>query len=177
MTTEKEETSWGSVAVLAVAGLVIAVLVWRSYQSGAPQITTYQAPPAPAAPAAPLAAGEPPVETAQSLAVLAEGHFNAHRYIEAIQAYRKMLILDPADAAVYTDLGLALHYSGKPDEAIAALKKATTLRPKEQRTWLSYGFVLMSNGKEKPARAALEKTIALGPSTAQGIEAKGMLKR
>lgn len=171
MSAEKEETSWGSVAVLLVAGLVVAALVWRSYQSDAPPITTYQAPSAPSAPSA------PPIATGQSLAALAESHFNARRYDEAISAYRKMLALDPNDAAVYTDMGLALHYSGKADEAVAALQKATTLDAKQQRIWLSYGFVLKSLGREKQARAALEKTVALGPATEQGIEAKSMLKR
>ncbi|MDD5302765.1 MAG: tetratricopeptide repeat protein [Elusimicrobia bacterium] len=170
MSAEKEETSWGSVAVLLVAGIVVVVLVWRSYQNDAPGITTYQAPAA-------APAGAPRAETAPSLAALAESAFNAGRYDEAISAYRKMLALDPNDAGVYTDLGLALHYSGKADEAVAALKKATALEPKGQRAWLSYGFVLKASGREKPARAALEKTVALDPATAQGIEAKGMLKR
>jgi Flp pilus assembly protein TadD len=171
---EKEETSWGSIAVLLVAGLVIVGLVWRSYQNDAPRVAAYQAPPARSAPPA---AAMPQIETAQSLSALAESHFSAHRYEEAIEVYRKMLALDPKDAATYNELGLALHYTGKSEEALDALKKATALEPKEQRAWLSYGFVLKSMGREKPARAALEKVIALDPATAQGVEAKSMLKR
>ena len=88
-----------------------------------------------------------------------------------------MLALDPRDAGIYNELGLALHYKGQSEEAVAALKKATSLDPKMQRAWLSTGFVLKSIGRDDEARAALKKTIALDPATAQGIEAANMIKR
>lgn len=171
MSEEKGETSWASVAILAVAGLGVLVLVWRSYQNDAPRVMTYQAPPSAAVSSAPR------IETAQSLSALAEGHLAARRYDQAIEIYRKMLTLEPQDAGIYNELGLALHYNGKSDEAVAALNQATSLDPKMQRAWLSTGFVLKTLGREKQARAALEKTIALGPATAQGLEAVRMLKR
>lgn len=171
MSTEKEETSWASIAILAAAGLGALLLVWRSYEKDAPRVTTYQAPPS--APAS----SAPQVETPQSLGALADSHLAARRYDEAIGVYRKMLALDPRDAGIYNELGLALHYKGSSEEAVAALMKATSIDPKMQRAWLSTGFVLKSMGREKEARAALKKTIALGPATAQGVEAASMLKR
>ena len=76
MSTEKEETSWGSTAILLVAGLVVVGLVWRSYLNDAPRVTTYQAPPARSVP--PNAAA-PQIETAQSLSAW-PSHFSARRY-------------------------------------------------------------------------------------------------
>lgn len=171
MSTEKEETSWASIAILAAAGLGVLVLVWRSYQNDAPRVTAYQAPPSAAV------SSVPQVETAQSLGALAESHLAARRYDEAIGVYRKMLTLEPRDAGIYNELGLALHYIGKSDEAVAALNKATSLDPKMQRAWLSTGFVLKSMGRDKEALAALKKTIALDPASAQGREAANMIKR
>ncbi len=171
MSTEKEETSWASIAILVVAGLGVAVLVWRSYERDAPRVMTYQAPPSAAVSSAPQ------IETPQSLGALADSHLAARRYDEAIGVYRKMLALAPQDAGIYNELGLALHYKGSSEEAVAALKKATSLDPKMQRAWLSMGFVLKSIGRDKEAATALKKTIALGPATAQGIEAANMLKR
>jgi len=171
MSTEKEETSWGSVAVLLVAGIVVLGLVWRSYQRDAPPITAYQAP------SAPSAAGAPQIET---------GTIPGRRGREPFQRapLRRGDLGLPEDARPRSERRRRLYRHGagpplqrKPDEAVAALKKATALDPKQQRIWLSYGFVLKSLGRQKPARAALEKTVALDPASAQGIEAKSMLKR
>ena len=169
MTAEKEDSHWSSYAILAAAGLGMAFLVWRSYVNDAPRT-------APAS-RAPMAPTTPQIETAHSLAVLAESHFSARRYDDAITVYRKILALDPKDASTYNDLGLALYYRDKPDEALAALKKATALEPGMQRAWLSYGFVLKSLGRDQAARTALEKAVALDPASEQGREAAGMLKR
>ena len=144
MSTEKEETSWGSTAILLVAGLVVVGLVWRSYLNDAPRVTTYQAPPARSAP--PNAAA-PQIETAQSLSALAESHFSARRYAEAISVYRKMLARDPKDAATYNELGLASTH--QEVEELDALRKA---RPWAAAKGLAELRVRAeSMGREKPA--------------------------
>lgn len=174
MSTEDEKDSRAAYAVLAVAGLAFAGLVWRSYHNDAPRIASYTAP---AATPAPGVAGALQVETVEALNAAAEGHLASRRYGEAIRVYRRMLELQPGNASILNELGLALHYDGKSAEAIEALKKATALDPKLQRAWLSQGFVLKSTGQDAKARAALEKTIALGASTPQGVEARKMLGR
>lgn len=171
---ENENDSRAAYAVLAVAGLVGAGLVWRSYRNDAPRIENYAAP---AARPAPSVAGELQVETVETLNILAESHLSSRRFGEAIRVYRKMLELEPKNAAILNELGLALHYDGKSAEAIETLRKATALDPTMQRAWLSRGFVLKSTGQDARARAALEKTIALGASTPQGLEARKMLER
>jgi Flp pilus assembly protein TadD len=171
MTTEQERGSPAAYAILAAAGLAVAVLVWRSYRNDAPRIENY------AVPAAPSAAGAPKADAAPSLNDLAEGHFSAGRYAEAARVYRKMLEADPRNASVLNELGLSLHYQGKSDEAVETLRKATALDPKLQRAWLSLGFTLKSAGRGAEARAALEKAVALDPSSPQGVEARNMLTR
>lgn len=174
MSTEEEKDSRAAYAVLAAAGLIFAGLVWRSYHNDAPRIESYAAPAA--APAAGVA-GALQVETVEALGAAAEGHLASRRYGEAIRVYRRMLELEPGNASIYNELGLALHYDGKSGEALAALEKATALDPKLQRAWLSRGFVLKSTGQDAKARVALEKTVALGPATPQGVEARRMLGR
>ena len=174
MSTEDQKDSRAAYAVLAAAGLAFAGLVWRSYHNDAPRIESYVAP---AAAPAPSVAGALQVETLESLNAAAEGHLASRRYGEAIRVYRRMLELEPKNASLLNELGLALHYDGKSAEAIETLRKATALDPKLQRAWLSQGFVLKSTGQDAKARAALEKTIALGASTPQGVEARKMLER
>lgn len=173
MSSENEKDSRAAAALLGAAGLAFALLVWRSYHNDAPRVASYTA----AAPAPAPAPAAPQVETLETLEALAESQRGARRFDEAARTYRRMLELEPGNASVHNELGLALHYSGRSDEALAVLKKATALDPKLQRAWLSYGFVSKSAGKEAQARAALEKTIALGPSTPQGREALSMLGR
>lgn len=168
---KEEETSWASVAVLAAAGLGIALLVWRSYVNDAPRVQAYRAP------AAAVPAAAPRVDAPQSLAALAESHRSARRFAEAAAVYRRMLALDPKDASLHNELGMALHYTGKGEAAVAALERATALDPKLQRAWLSLGFVNKSLGREKAARAALAKAFALDPSSPVGVEAASMLGR
>ncbi|MBI2787361.1 MAG: tetratricopeptide repeat protein [Elusimicrobia bacterium] len=177
MSTENEKDTRAAYAVLAAAGLALAGLVWRSYHNDAPRIESYAAPAAPAAAPAAGVAGALQVETLEALNAAAEGHLASRRYGEAIRVYRRMLELEPKNASILNELGLALHYDGKSDEAVETLRKATALDPKLQRAWLSQGFVLKSTGQDAKARVALEKTIALGPSTPQGVEARKMLGR
>lgn len=171
MSTQNEKNSWAAPALLAAAGLAVALLVWRSYHRDAPRVTAYTAPPSA------TVSGAMQFETAETLHALAEAHLAARRFADAAGVYRKILTLDPKNASVYNELGLVLHYQGKSDEALDALKTATTLDPGLQRAWLSYGFVLTSLGRAEQARLALQKTIALDPASAQGREAKAMLER
>lgn len=171
MNTENEKNSRAAYALLGAAGLAVALLVWRSYHRDAPAVTVYTAPPPSSV------SGALQVETADALNALAETHLAARRFGEAVRVYRKMLDLDPKNASIYNELGLALHYEGKSDQALDALRKATVLDPKLQRAWLSLGFVLKSTGQDARAREALTKTIALGPATPQGREALSMLQR
>lgn len=174
MSPDPQKDSRAAYAVLAVAGLAVAGLVWRSYRNDAPRIENYTLPPAP------LPQGvraDPRIETGASLEALAEGHRAAGRFGEAVLAYRKLLALDPKNASLHNELGLALHYAGRSAEAAETLKKATELDPKLQRAWLSRGFVLKAMGRDAQAREALRKTVALDPSTAQGREALSMMSR
>lgn len=114
-----------------------------------------------------------------SLARLGDKHFRNREYDQAIALYSKVLQLDPQDVDTYNDLGLSLHYSGKPDEAIEQLRKGTEIDPSFQRVWLSLGFVLISAGRAEEAADVLKKTVEIAPDSDMGAEAKkflGLLK-
>lgn len=111
----------------------------------------------------------------EQLAHLGDRYFESNRYAEAIEAYEKALKLNPKDADTYNDLGLALHYTARPEKAVEILRKGTEVDPSFQRVWLSLGFVLAATGKGEEAKPALNKTIALDPNSAQGVEAKRLL--
>lgn len=111
----------------------------------------------------------------EQLAHLGDKYFESNRYGEAIEAYEKSLKLNPKDADVYNDLGLALHYTARSEKAIEILRKGTEVNPSLQRVWLSLGFVLAATGKGEEAKPALNKAISLDPNSTQGVEAKRLL--
>ena len=115
---DEKRRSAGFVAVAALIAVGIFIWVRNGLTGEDADITSYRAP------ASTPVSSAPQIEDRRSLAVAAENHFTARRFTAAIELYRKMAELDPKDAAVYSDLGLALHYTGQSEQAVEALKKA-----------------------------------------------------
>ena len=111
----------------------------------------------------------------QALALLGDKYFEGSKFNQAIEIYKKVLELNPADIDTYNDLGLAYQYANRPDLAIDILIKGTKVLPSYQRIWLSLGFVHMSTGNNKEAKEALNKAVELNPQTDVGQEAMRMI--
>ena len=109
------------------------------------------------------------------LAQQADALFEEKRYDEAIAFYRRIIELKPDDADAYTDLGLALHYTGQSAEALKVLAQGTQKAPEFQRIWLTLGYVSANAGETAQARTALEKAQSLDPTTSVGQEAARLL--
>jgi len=109
------------------------------------------------------------------LTQLGKSYFGLGQYSQAIQAYEKVLSLNPRDVDIYNDLGLALHYTGRSTEAIRKLRRGTEVDPTYQRIWLSLGFVLVSSNSVGEAKVALNKAWNMEPESGVGQEAKRML--
>ncbi|TCT20165.1 tetratricopeptide repeat protein [Thiobaca trueperi] len=106
----------------------------------------------------------------------ADDLFQQQRYAEAAQIYRRLIELNPDDAEVHNNLGLALHYSGDNAGAIASLKNAVAKGPALQRPWLTLGFINLQSGNPDEARSALEKARDLDPASDIGKEATRLLE-
>jgi len=113
----------------------------------------------------------------KALAMFGDRYFENGRYAEAIDVYKKVLVLDPNDIDTYNDLGLAYQYSNQTAKAIEILKKGSEIMPSYQRIWISLGFVSASAGKTEDAKTALAKAVELGPDTPVGKEANRMLSQ
>jgi len=119
-----------------------------------------------------------PVPTGTDTVLLgqqADELFAQKQYTAAIAFYRRILELDPENPDAHNDLGLALHYTGKPQEAVEMLKAGTAKAPDFQRIWLTLGYVSAGAGDSAGARKALEKARSLGPENSVGQEAARLL--
>jgi tetratricopeptide (TPR) repeat protein len=101
---------------------------------------------------------------------LGRAYYTKARFLEARQAFLKILELDPRNVRAENNLGLIFESNGEPAAAIEAYRRAIawqeqTLRPSEQ-PYVNLGNLLMEQGQTKEAIGPLEKAVALAPNNA-----------
>lgn len=113
---------------------------------------------------------------ADTLQKLGDAYFDAKRFTEAVDYYKKALELKPGEADIYNDLGLAMHYLGNSAEGLTYIENGIKKNPYHQRIWLTKGFILAYGmGDMNGARAAWEKAQALDPQSQVGKAASEFL--
>ena len=74
-------------------------------------------------------------DSPEALARLGDRYFEANRFEQAAEIYKKVLKLNSNDVDTYNDLGLTLHYTGKSDEAVEILQRGKAVN----RLFREYG--------------------------------------
>ncbi len=92
----------------------------------------------------------------------AEQFFANRQYDQAAVSYERLLAFRPNDAEILNNLGLTLHYQGRPSEALRRLNEGVTADPNHQRIWLTLGYVNSQLGNTVQAREALTKASQIG---------------
>jgi len=82
---------------------------------------------------------------------------------EAIQGYRALLVVDPAEARWPHRLAEILTGYGRMDEALPLLTKATELAPKEPIVWQRLGEARLKSNQLVEATAAFNQVLQLRP--------------
>lgn len=88
----------------------------------------------------------------------------ASSFQQAIDYYQKALEIDPKNGDVRTDLGIALHNTGKGSEAIEEFKKAIEVKPDHSLAYFNWGVVASQLGRKDEAIQAWEKFLELEPT-------------
>ena len=90
------------------------------------------------------------------------------RYREAVDHYRRALLLDPANAALHNNLGGSiLGAQGSLDDAVACFERAVALSPGYADAHYNLANVLRAMGRFDLAASHYERVIALVPKFAQ----------
>lgn len=89
------------------------------------------------------------------------------RPVEAEQACRLALSIQPALAMAQANLGVALHAQGRREEAVQALRAAIALDPARPEPQLSLGVILLELGQRSEAVAILQVLVAVQPDQPQ----------
>jgi tetratricopeptide (TPR) repeat protein len=112
-----------------------------------------------------------------ALVQLGNTYFDAERWEEAIQWYRRAVELDPKNADASTDLGVSLYYTNRPDEALAQFEHSLKVSPQHTKTLLNKGIVLAFGKRDlKAAAVEWEKVVTLAPDSPEGQAARRALE-
>ena len=114
---------------------------------------------------------------AKAFAEVGDIYFDQHKFIDAIEYYKKAIVMDPQDIDVYNDMGLSYHYTGRSDEGLKYVEEGIKKNPAYQRIWLTKGFILAIRGNIADARSAWEKAYSLDPNTDIGRSAASFLEQ
>lgn len=116
-------------------------------------------------------------KNADALVQLGNTYFDAERWEDAIQWYRRAVEVDPKNADASTDLGVSLYYSNRPDEALAQFEHSLKVSPQHTKTLLNKGIVLAFGKRDlKAAAAEWEKVVSLAPDSPEGQAARRALE-
>lgn len=114
---------------------------------------------------------------AKAFAAVGDIYFDQHKFIDAIEYYKKAIAMSPQDIDSYNDIGLAYHYIGRSDEGLKYLEEGIKINPSYQRIWLSKGFILAIRGNIVEARNAWKKAYSLNPNSDVGNSAASFLEQ
>ncbi|NOY52204.1 MAG: tetratricopeptide repeat protein [Deltaproteobacteria bacterium] len=101
----------------------------------------------------------------QSLIRQGNSDMDAHRYLDAVNAYTRTLEIIPEDVDVRIDMGTCYRKMGKPEKAVQAYRKALSYQPDHPNGLANLGVVLAYDLKD-PAGAVKvwEKFLSLYPN-------------
>jgi tetratricopeptide (TPR) repeat protein len=81
----------------------------------------------------------------------------------ALDYYRKMLVLNPADTVALASIGFNLAQQGNKREALATFDRVLALQPDDAEANFNRGFLLQELNDHDAAMAAFRKALAIDP--------------
>jgi Flp pilus assembly protein TadD len=92
---------------------------------------------------------------------LAQQLQDAHKYTEAVPAWKVAADKDPTDARPYNNMGVALAAVGKTSDAITAYEKSLAMNNDSSHTHNNLGGALAEAGRFDEARTQIQKALEL----------------
>ncbi len=92
--------------------------------------------------------------------------YDRGEFADALAAYDQAITLDPHNALMHNDRGIALADLGRHGEALAAYDQAITLDPGNADMYNNRGIALADLGRHADALAAYDQAITLDPGNA-----------
>ncbi len=94
----------------------------------------------------------------------ASNAFVTQNYEDAVDAYKRLLTVDPSNSAAIANLAAALVQTGKLDEAETLLKEQIKVNESSPEVHLAMGTLLLKKGDRAGAKAAFQQGLSLNPA-------------
>lgn len=94
---------------------------------------------------------------------------------KAIQAYQKVIELDPMYAEAYNNLGIIYQDIGDFDKAIEAYQKAIEVNPQYMKAYNNLGILLFLNNRYEESTQAFQKALEINPGNIESYINLGIL--
>lgn len=108
---------------------------------------------------------------------LANDFFDTEQAQKAINAYSKVLEIEPDNPNVLTDQGIMYRKVGWYDKALANFEKAQKIDPKHQQSLFNAGIVYSVDLKDHvKARPYWKKILEIDPNGATAMQVKSMMQ-
>jgi tetratricopeptide (TPR) repeat protein len=101
--------------------------------------------------------------------------YNQKDFSKAIQAYQKVIELDPAYVEAYNNLGIIYQMIGDVDKAFGAYQKSTEINPKYEKGYNNLGILLLLRGRYEEALEAFQKALAINANNIESHIHLGIL--
>jgi len=87
--------------------------------------------------------------------------YNQKQFSKAIEAYQKVIELDPNYVEAYNNLGIIYQTTGDAKSALGAYQKATEINPKYVKGYNNLGLLFLLEGRYEEALEAFQKALAI----------------
>jgi tetratricopeptide (TPR) repeat protein len=101
--------------------------------------------------------------------------YNQREFSKAIQAYQKVIELDPVYVEAYNNLGIIYQMTGDVDRAFGAYQKATEINPRYEKGYNNLGILLLLKDRDEEALEAFQKALAINPKNIESLINLGTL--
>jgi len=101
--------------------------------------------------------------------------YNQKDFSKAIQAYRKVIELDPTYVEAYNNLGILYQMMGDMDRALGAYQKSTEINPRYEKGYNNLGILLLLNGRYEEASESFQKALAVNSNNIESHIHLGVL--
>ncbi len=101
--------------------------------------------------------------------------YNQKEFSKAIQAYQKVIELDPTYVEAYNNMGIVYQMLGNADRAFGAYQKATEINPRYEKGYNNLGILLLLKGRYEEALGSFQKALAVNPDNIEAHINLGIL--
>jgi len=101
--------------------------------------------------------------------------YNQREFSKAIQAYQKVIELDPTYVEAYNNLGIIYQMLGDVDKAFGFYQKSTEINPRYEKGYNNLGILLFLKGRYEEAQEVFQKALAINPNNIESHINLGIL--